>query len=93
MAIFKISDALTIPPYDEFTRMFRLADGTDVTDIEYWSWRRELQRKQEEESFKARMEYELKCVEATQFMGDMLNGYAPSIAISRSAKRRHHGRT
>ena len=93
MANFKNSDAIIIPPFDEYTRMFRLADGTDVADIEYWSWRKEFQRKQEEESFKARMEYELKCVEATQFMGDMLNGYAPSIAISRSNKRKRHGHT
>lgn len=93
MAILEISEALMIPPYNELTRMFHLADGTEISEIEYWNWRRELQRKQEEESFKARMEYELKCVEATQFMGDMLNGYAPSIAISRSNKRRHHGST
>lgn len=72
--------------YDEYTRTYFFRDGTRMSGMEYWTWKRNFER--EEESFKARMEYELKCVEATQFMNDMLNGYAPSIAISRTNKRR-----
>jgi hypothetical protein len=82
---------LTLPPYDEYTRTYILADGSRITHLAYWTWRRNLDLKREEQAFKAKMEYELKCVEATQFMGDMLSGYAPSIAISRANKRRHGG--
>lgn len=79
-----------IPPFDEYNRTYHFADGTIMPEFEYWAWRRKLEYKQQENIKKTNLEFMLKCIDSTEVMNDMLNGYAPSIALSRAAKRKQY---
>jgi len=73
-----------IPKYDEYHRIYRFADGREMTDKEYETWCYEEHNKKELEQ----LEHKLKCIESTELMNDMLKGYAPSIAYSRAYRRK-----
>lgn len=77
-----------IPPFNDYDRTYHFADGTVMPEFEYWTWRKKLEYEQEKNRSQANLEFMLKCIDSAEVMNDMLKGYAPSIALSRAAKRK-----
>jgi len=78
----------TVPPLDENRLVYKFSNGFEMNYEDYWDWRKELRFKEQQDISKRNLEFQDKCIASTELLNDMLSGYAPSIAHSRSARRR-----
>ena len=79
----------TLPEFNAYDNTYHFAKGIKITYLEYWEWRNKLKYEAEKRDAEIHCQLMIQAYESSKFMDDMLNGYAPSIALSRSARRKH----
>lgn len=82
-----IDKLLSEPEYDPFKKEYVFLNGDRIDEQEYLRQCRLRRLEEEERSREANYEFSMRCIEATNLMNDMMSGYAPSIAYSRSRRR------
>lgn len=75
-----------LPYFDEYTREFRFTNGLVMGELQYWAYRKKLQRETEEWENAENLRRQLNAISATEIMNDMLSGAPPSIAYKNRGK-------
>lgn len=75
-----------LPYFDEYRRVYKFSDKTEMTYEQYWDWRNKLKYKMKEYINQENFKRYCNSIAATELINDLLIGYAPSIAYSKTIK-------